>query len=189
MSHIIIDEVQAVSESSQDFRPKYKQLGILKEYFPNVNISCFTATATPSDILEITTSLNIKDSVKVIDHLLHRENLHFTVMRKTDEIAQLMGIVRQFTKGTSGLVYCNTKEKCKQISEYLNRQGFKAEFFYSTISKKEKYRILEGFIDGSIPIVVATTAFGTGINRGPVRFVVNIDTPSGINDMVQQLRT
>ena len=104
-----------------------------------------------------------------------------------DEISQMMGIVRQYPKNTSGLIYCNTKEKCKQISDYLNRQGFKSEFFYSTLSKKEKNRVLSGFIDGSIPIVVATTAFGTGINRGPVRFVINIDTPSGINDMVQQL--
>lgn len=187
ISHIVLDEAHGVVESSQDFRPKYKQLGVLKEYFPEVNIACYTATATPSDILEIATSLGIQDSLKLIDHQLHRENLHYTVLRKTDEVAQMMGVVRQYPKGTSGLIYCNTKDKCKQVSEYLNRQGFKAEFFYSTLSKKDKSRVLEGFLDGSIPIVVATTAFGTGINRGPVRFVLNLDTPSGINDMVQQL--
>lgn len=179
--------VTGVVESSQDFRPKYKQLGVLKEYFPTINIACFTATATPSEILEISSSLGIQETVKVIDHPLHRPNLHHFVLRKTDEISQLMGVVRQYSKGTSGLVYCNTKEKCKQISDFLNKQGYKSEFFYSTISKKEKVRILEGFLDGSIPIVCATSAFGTGLNKSNVRFVMNIDTPPGINDLVQQI--
>lgn len=187
ITRIVLDEAHGVVESSQDFRPKYKQLGILREYFPNVSIACYTATATPSDILEITTSLGIQDTVKLIDHKLHRANLHYTVLRKSDEISQMMGIVRQYPKKTAGLIYCNTKEKCKVITEYLNRQGYNAEYFYSTISKKDKNRILDGFLKNTIDIVVATSAFGTGINKPDVRFVLNIDTPGGLNDMVQQL--
>lgn len=187
ITHIVLDEAHGVVESSQDFRPKYKQLGILREYFPEVNIACYTATATPSDILEITTSLGIQDTVKLIDHQLHRENLHYTVLRKTDEVCQMMGVIRQYPKGTSGLIYCNTKDKCKQVSDYLNKQGFNSAFFYSTISKKEKNRVLEGFLNGEIDIVVGTSAFGTGINKSNVRFVLNLDTPPGINDMIQQL--
>lgn len=186
ITHIVLDEAHGVVESSQDFRPKYKQLGVLKEYFPDVNISCFTATATPSDILEITTSLGVNDTVSLIDHSLQRDNLHYTVLRKTDEIAQMMGIIRQFPKRTSGLIYCNTKDKCKRISDYLNSQGYKAEYFYSTISKKDKVRILEGFLNGTIDIVVGTSAFGTGINKPNVRFVLNIDTPDSFNSLLQQ---
>lgn len=149
-------------------------------------MSCFTATATPSDILEISTSLGVNESISLIDHSLQRDNLHYTVLRKTDEIAQMMGIIRQYPKGTSGLIYCNTKDKCKRVSDYLNSQGYKAEFFYSTISKKDKVRILEGFLKGTIDIVVGTSAFGTGINKPNVRFVLNIDTPDSFNSLLQQ---
>lgn len=187
ITHIVLDEAHGVVESSQDFRPKYKQLGVLREYFPEVNIACYTATATPSHILEITTSLGIVDDFVLIDHQLHRENLHYNVLKKMDEVSQMMGIVRKYPKGTSGLIYCNTKEKCKQVSEYLTKQGFKSAYFYSTLSKKEKTRVLEGFLSGEIDIVVGTSAFGTGINKSNVRFVLNLDTPPGLNDMVQQL--
>lgn len=151
-----------------------------------MNIACYTATATPSEILEITTSLNIQETVKLIDHDLHRSNLHYTVLRKTDEVAQMMGVIKQYPKGTSGLIYCNTKEKCKLLSEYLNRQGYKSDYFYSTIAKKEKNRILEGFLDGSIEIVIGTSAFGTGINKSNVRFVLNIDIPDSMSSLLQQ---
>ena len=182
ITHIVLDEAHGVVESSQDFRPKYKQLGILREYFPNINITCLTATATPSDVREIATSLGIQDTVTLIDHDLYRENLHYTVLRKTDEISQMMGLIRQFPKGTSGLIYCNTKDKCKQVSEYLNRQGFKSDFFYSTISKKEKERVLQEFLDGTIPIVCATSAFGTGINKAQPLYS-KVLTPTGFISM------
>lgn len=72
-----------------------------------------------------------------------------------------MGILKKYPKGTSGLIYCNTKDKCKVMSDYLNKNGFNSAAFYSTIGKKEKSRILDGFINDDIKIVVCTTAFGT----------------------------
>ena len=97
-----------------------------------------------------------------------------------------MNIIVRLPKRSAGLIYCNTKEKCKIISEYLNKNGFKTDYFYSTVSKKEKKRIQDSFLNNEIDIVVATTAFGTGINKPNVRFVINIDIPSGMNDLLQQ---
>lgn len=187
ISHIVLDEAHATVEASQDFRPKYRQLGILKEYFPDVNITCLTASASPSDILEISKNLNLSEDFKFVDHSLHRVNLHHNVVRKTEEISQLMSIITRLPKRSPGLIYCNTKEKCKRISEFLNKNGFKADFFYSTISKKEKERVLSGFLDNTIDIVVATSAFGTGINKPNCRFVINIDIPASMNDLLQQI--
>ena len=187
INHIVLDEAHATVESSQDFRPKYRLLGILKEYFEDVGVSCLTATASPSDILEIVKNLKLKDDFNFITHSLHRPNLHHHVLKKTDEISQMMSIITRLPKRSPGLIYCNTKEKCKNISDFLNKNGFKADFFYSTISKKEKDRVLKGFLDGSIDIVVATSAFGTGINKPDCRFVINQDMPSSMNDLLQQI--
>ena len=187
INHIVLDEAHATVESSQDFRPKYRLLGILKEYFPNTSTSCLTATASPRDIKEIAENLKLSNDFNFISHSLHRPNLHHNVLRKTDEISQLMSIITRLPKKSAGLIYCNTKEKCKNISLFLNKNGFNSEFFYSTISKKEKERILKGFLDGSIDIVVATSAFGTGINKPDVRFVINQDMPSSLNDLLQQI--
>lgn len=186
INHIVLDEAHSVLQSSQDFRPKYRQLDVLKEYYPDIPFTCLTGTASEEDIKEITSLLKITDYSTII-HSLYRPNLHQHVVRKIDELYQLMGILRKYPKGTSGLIYCNTKDKCSAISDYLNRNGFNTACFYSTISKKEKNRVLEGFLDKSIDIVVSTTAFGTGINHSSVRFVINLDCPSSMNDMVQQI--
>lgn len=185
INHIALDEAHAVVESSQDFRPKYRQLGVLKEYFDCIPFTCLTATATLENIREITSLLSMTDYT-LFDHHLYRPNLHQNVIRKIDETYQLMSLLQKYSKDTTGLIYCNTKEKCKTVSEYLNRNGYNSDYFYSTIGKKEKKRILDGFINGSINIVVATTAFGTGINNDKVRFVFNLDIPTSLNDHVQQ---
>lgn len=184
--HIVIDEAHAMVESSQDFRPKYKQLGILKEYFTDTPFTALTATASVDDIAEVKDLLGFKDNFNRFIHDLDRPNLTWNVMRKTDEISQLLSIITRFPKGSSGLIYCNTKDKCKVISEYLNRNGYKSDYFYSTVSKKEKKRIQDAFLNNEIDIIVATSAFGTGINKPNVRFVVNIDVPLGMNDLLQQ---
>lgn len=185
--HIVIDEAHAMVESSQDFRPKYKQLGILKEYFIDTPFTALTATASVDDIAEVKDLLGFKDNFNRFIHDLDRPNLTWNVMRKTDEISQLLSIITRFPKGSSGLIYCNTKDKCKVISEYLNRNGYKSDYFYSTVSKKEKKRIQDAFLNNEIDIIVATSAFGTGINKSNVRFVLNLDTPSGISDLLQQV--
>lgn len=185
INHIALDECHAVVQSSQDFRPKYRQLGILKEYFEDIPFTCLTATATKDNIQEITSLLGMTDYT-VFDHHLYRPNLHQNVIRKIDEMYQLMSLLRQYTKTTTGLIYCNTREKCKEISDYLNKNGYNTAYFYSTIGKKEKKRILDGFIDGSISKIICTSAFGTGINKDNVRFVINLDVPASLNDYVQQ---
>lgn len=186
ISHIVIDEAHAMVESSQDFRPKYKELGILKEYFPEIPFTTLTATASPEDIQEVVDMLDFSPEYDKYFHNLDRPNLTWNVLRKTDEITQLMSLLTRYKKGSAGLIYCNTKEKCKTVSEYLNRNGYKSEYFYSTVSKKEKKRIQDAFLNNEVDIIVATSAFGTGINKPNVRFVINLDVPSGMNDLLQQ---
>lgn len=157
ISHIVLDEAHAVVESSGDFRPLYRRLGVVREYFKSagldVPITCLTATATPSEILEITSNLGMED-FEVFDHHLYRPNLHYNVIRKLDERRQLMSLLANYNKDTQGLIYCNTRKKCEEVKEYLNRQGFNTEFFHSLLPKKQKKRILDGFVDGSIKIVI-----------------------------------
>ena len=180
----------AVVESSQDFRPKYRQLGILREYFTDeyhTPLTVLTATASIPDILEISKNIKMDKDLDLFDHHLFRSNLHYNVIKKIDEHKQLMSLLSKYGVGTQGLIYCNTRQKCEDLCSYLNRQGFKAEFFHSTLSKKEKTRILDGFVNDTIKIVIATSAFGTGINVAAVRFVINLDMPPSFNDCLQQM--
>lgn len=187
ISQIVLDESHCCVEASQDFRPKYKQLGILRDYFPDIPYTALTATANESDINEIAEILQLKENYNKFIHNLDRSNISYHVIKKTNETEQLERLLKSYPKNTCGLIYCNTKDKCQQVSNHINKLGYKSEFFYSTISKKEKRRIQEAFLKNEIDIVVATTAFGTGINKPNVRFVINSDIPSGMNDLVQQL--
>lgn len=186
INHIAIDESHALVQSSQDFRPKYRQLSILREYFPDQPYTALTATATPEDIEEISESLRFREDYNLFKHNLHRQNLRHNVKRKFNEIRQLMEIVTEYPKGTSGIVYCNTKKKCEAISSYLEKNGYKSAPFYSTISKGKKKEVLDKFLSNDVDIVVATSAFGTGINKSNIRFIINIDIPASMNDLLQQ---
>lgn len=186
INHIVIDECHAMVEASQDFRPKYKQLGILKEYFPIVPYTALTATASAEDIEEINSLISFKEDFNKFIHNLDRPNLSYHVVKKVDEVAQLMGVVTRLPKKSSILVYCNTRDKCKIVSDFLNKNGYKSDYFYSTITKSKKKQIQDDFLEGTLDIIVSTTAFGTGINKPNVRAVVNLDIPASMNDLLQQ---
>lgn len=186
INHIAIDEAHALSQSSQDFRPKYRQLLMLREYFPEQPYTALTATATIDDIEEIIISLGYSSDFNMFTHNLHRDNLKHNVLRKVNELPEVMELLQKYPKGTSGIIYCNTKAKCSKISEYINRNGYKSEAFFSTVTKTKKKQILETFLSNDVDIVVATSAFGTGINKPNIRFIINVDIPSSMNDLLQQ---
>lgn len=186
INHIAIDEAHSILEASQDFRPKYKKLKIVIDHFleHNIPVTALTATCSPSGIQEVMQSLDVKE-YQIYSHHLHRENLHFKSVLKVDEKIQLLQILKKY-KNSKGLIYCNTRNKCEIVSEYLNTLGKKTAYFHSTIKKSDKLKILNDILNGQIDCVICTSSFGTGVNIPDIRYVINLDIPDSFNTLLQQ---
>ncbi|CAM1364149.1 ATP-dependent DNA helicase RecQ [Tenacibaculum sediminilitoris] len=180
---IAIDEAHCISEWGHDFRPSYQNITILKELQPTVKIIALTATATQKVISDIISSLELENPT-VFKKSFFRKNLAYQIFKTEDKLGKLNQI---FTKTKApAIVYVNTRNKTKEISNYLNAQGFKSSFYHGGLSSVEKKLTFENWMSEKTPIIVATNAFGMGIDKPNVRVVVHINLPSSIENYIQQ---
>ncbi|TYP98709.1 ATP-dependent DNA helicase RecQ [Tenacibaculum adriaticum] len=183
VSLIAIDEAHCISEWGHDFRPSYQQISILKELQPKVNIIALTATATPKVVTDIANYLKL-DDVTVFKKLFSRENLAYQIYFTEDKLYKLKQI---FTKTKApAIVYVNTRNKTKEISTYLNANGFKSGFYHGGLSSIEKKIAFDDWMNEKTPIIVATNAFGMGIDKPNVRVVIHLNLPSSIENYIQE---
>ena len=184
LSHISVDEAHCVSEWGHDFRPDYLSLSGLREYFPNVVISAFTATATKKvqeDIiaqLELNTPLRIRAS-------FNRKELYYRIYRKSNANKQILDFVREHP-GQSGIVYRTTRKDVESTSAYLTTHGIASLPYHAGLSNSDRKQNQNLFKKDEIDIVVATIAFGMGIDKSNVRFVVHGDLPKSIESYYQE---
>lgn len=180
---IAIDEAHCISEWGHDFRPSYQNITILKELQPSAPIIALTATATQKVISDIASSLEL-ESPTVFKKSFFRENLAYQIYKTEDKLGKLNQI---FTKTKApAIVYVNTRSKTKEISSYLNAQGFKSSFYHGGLSPIEKKLAFDNWMTEKTPIIVATNAFGMGIDKPNVRVVVHINLPSSIENYIQE---
>lgn len=180
---IAIDEAHCISEWGHDFRPSYQNITILKELQPTSPIIALTATATQKVISDIISSLELEKPT-VFKKSFFRENLAYQVFKTEDKLGKLNQI---FTKTKApAIVYVNTRSKTKEISSYLNAQGFKSSFYHGGLSSVEKKIAFDNWMSEKTPIIVATNAFGMGIDKPNVRVVVHISLPSSIENYIQE---
>ncbi|WP_299011355.1 ATP-dependent DNA helicase RecQ [uncultured Tenacibaculum sp.] len=180
---IAIDEAHCISEWGHDFRPSYQNITILKELQPSAPIVALTATATQKVISDIASSLEL-ESPTVFKKSFFRENLAYQIYKTEDKLGKLNQI---FTKTKApAIVYVNTRSKTKEISSYLNAQGFKSSFYHGGLSPIEKKLAFDNWMTEKTPIIVATNAFGMGIDKPNVRVVVHINLPSSIENYIQE---
>jgi ATP-dependent DNA helicase RecQ len=182
---IAIDEAHCVSAWGHEFRPEYRSLRRLAEIFPGVPRIALTATADPRTRDDILAALDMP-AATVFAASFHRENLNIAAAEKTDEARQMLGFLRRHT-GQAGIVYCGSRKKTEQVAADLKKLGLQAVAFHAGLSPLEKRAGLARFRAGEPVIMVATIAFGMGIDRPDVRFVVHVDMPGSPEAYYQQI--
>ncbi|MEX4604337.1 DNA helicase RecQ [Haemophilus influenzae] len=184
VSFIAIDEAHCISQWGHDFRPEYIQLGGLKASFPDAPIMALTATADYATRQDILTHLNLKNPHKYIGSF-DRPNIRYTLEEKYKPMEQLTRFVLA-QKGKSGIIYCNSRNKVERIAESLRNKGVSAAAYHAGMETARRDRVQQDFQRDNVQVVVATIAFGMGINKSNVRFVAHFDLPRSIESYYQE---
>jgi ATP-dependent DNA helicase RecQ len=179
-----IDEAHCISQWGHDFRPEYRQLTVLREAFPDVAIHAFTATATPRVRTDIATELALRDP-DILVGSFDRPNLVYRVRQRTDRLRQVTDALERH-RGEAGIVYCIRRAEVDQLAEALGRRGYRAVAYHAGLADAERRRAQDDFITERADVVVATVAFGMGIDRSDVRYVIHAGMPKSIEHYQQE---
>jgi len=181
---IAIDEAHCISEWGHDFRPEYRQISELRKHFPAVPFMALTATATGRVREDIINHLKLR-APKCYVASFNRPNLTYRVLAKNKPFDQLFEFLRARPK-ESGIVYCLSRKATESVAERLNENGIRARPYHAGLTPKERSEHQELFLRDNIRVVCATIAFGMGINKPNVRFVVHYDLPKNIEGYYQE---
>jgi ATP-dependent DNA helicase RecQ len=179
-----IDEAHCISQWGHDFRPEYRQLAMLRDRFPTASIHAFTATATPQVRDDIARQLSLRDPAVLVG-TFDRPNLVYRVVPRTDRIAQTLQILGRH-KGEASIVYCISRKETESLAARLAAEGLLARPYHAGLDAKERHKTQEAFARETIDVVVATVAFGMGIDRSDVRLVLHTSLPKSLEAYQQE---
>ncbi|HEX2998213.1 MAG TPA: DNA helicase RecQ, partial [Anaerolineales bacterium] len=182
---LTIDEAHCISEWGHDFRPEYRQLVEVRKRFPEAVCLALTATATARVRQDIRTTLKFATTNEFIASF-NRENLYIEVLPKQDPIAQTIQMLERY-KDQSGIVYCFSRKQVDELASYLASRGYSVRPYHAGLEDMERRTNQEAFIRDDAQIIVATIAFGMGINKPNVRFVIHFDLPKSIENYYQEI--
>jgi ATP-dependent DNA helicase RecQ len=182
---LTIDEAHCISEWGHDFRPEYRQLVEVRKKFPNAVCLALTATATSRVRQDIHSTLKFATSNEFVASF-NRENLFIEVLPKRDPIQQTLDMLKHY-KDQSGIVYCFSRKQVDELASYLISRGYSVGPYHAGLEDSERKQNQEAFIRDDVQIIVATIAFGMGINKPNVRFVIHYDLPKSIEGYYQEI--
>lgn len=182
---VAIDECHCITQFGSDFRPKFRKLSQFKSFLPDVPIVCLTATATRVSQEDICAWMSLKNPL-IIKADLDRPNLEFTVIKRSSRF--INEVKKYLTKVTSGavIIYVLKRHETVQYSEALNREGFISRPYHAGMNDKDRHQVADDFSTGKLRFVVATIAFGMGIDRADVRLVIHYGCPKNIESYYQE---
>lgn len=190
VNFIAIDEAHCTSAYGHDFRPKYKQISLLREFIsaPFVALTATADSKTINDVIEIlklgTSNYELSDFYQNLD----RPSIFYNVLPKIGNgYKQVISFINQHEKNDTGIIYCLTKASVDDLSKFLYRQGFKAKAYHAGINNKERDKVLDSWMKDEVDIIVATIAFGMGIDYPSVRYVIHLNIPTSLEGYVQEV--
>ncbi|KAG9444163.1 hypothetical protein H6P81_015503 [Aristolochia fimbriata] len=186
LARIVIDEAHCVSQWGHDFRPDYQSLGILKQKFPSVPVLALTATATASVKEDVVRALRLENCI-IFRQSFNRQNLWYSIMPKTKNcVEDIDKFIRENHFDESGIIYCLSRMDCEKVAEKLQEFGHKAAFYHGSMDPQQRAFIQMQWSKDEINIICATVAFGMGINKPDVRFVIHHSLPKSIEGYHQE---
>ncbi|MDO8673949.1 MAG: DNA helicase RecQ [Dehalococcoidia bacterium] len=184
LSYFAIDEAHCISEWGHDFRPEYRELARLREVFPRTAFGSFTATATPRVQADIKMQLQL-GKAECYQGSFNRPNLFYEVRAKDGAFDQLVAYLRGRER-SSGIIYCQSRAGTEALAAKLRAAGFSAVAYHAGLESDERRQRQESFIKDDVQIIVATIAFGMGIDKPDVRFVIHYDLPKNLEGYYQE---
>ena len=184
VSMFAIDEAHCISSWGHDFRPEYSNLGVLKDHFPKIPIIALTATADNLTRNDIVNKLNLV-SPNIFISSFDRPNINYTVVDRSDGFGQLYNFIVAH-KDVAGIIYCLSRKSTEELVERLKKNNIKAAAYHAKIPKEQKDKVYSDFMKDDIQVVVATIAFGMGIDKPNVRYVIHWNLPKSIENYYQE---
>jgi ATP-dependent DNA helicase RecQ len=179
-----IDEAHCISQWGHDFRPEYSKLGRLRQLFPDIPLIALTATAETHTRKDILTRLRLNPSRCFVSGF-DRPNIRYTVLEKQKPFSQLTGFL-QGRRKEAGIVYCLSRKRVEKVAEQLSAAGFSAAAYHAGLPAAQRQRVQEDFLRDEVRIIVATVAFGMGIDKSNIRYVVHYDIPKNLESYYQE---
>jgi ATP-dependent DNA helicase RecQ len=184
LSTLVVDEAHCISHWGHDFRPEYRRLGELRARAPHVPIQAFTATATPRVRADIERELRLVDPLRLVGGF-DRPNLTYRFRPRGDLVEQVLDVLARH-RNEAGIVYCLRRRDVDELTADLARRGVDCVPYHAGLSPEERARNQDRFVNDEVGLVVATVAFGMGIDRSDVRFVVHASLPKGVEQFSQE---
>jgi ATP-dependent DNA helicase RecQ len=184
VSYIAIDEAHCISQWGHDFRPEYRQIGALRSRYPGVGLHAFTATATSRVRRDIASQLELRDAIELVGSF-DRPNLLYRVLPRATLKKQLQEILARH-RGNAGIIYCTSRKEVDALADWLSTTGLRALPYHAGLDDLERHRNQDAFINEDADVMVATVAFGMGIDRSNVRFVIHAGAPQSLEHYQQE---